>query len=303
MRLFIAFFTIMALMAVVLMPLDIALGQGVNPARTLPSTVERNQTFNVTVTFTAANNSFNAIGLTDLAPDGWNVAVDAAWCTPNADFVDFVVDNKAEIAWTGPYAKGANFSVMYKVTVPDYACAGNHAFNGFLEYWVGSGGPYSENITGDSEVEVPVCDSPLICCSPKNFSFSATEGGSNPANQTLEISNSGIGTISWTLSDGAGWLSENPTGGSSTGEHDTAAVSVDITGMSAGDYPASITITAAGQSIARGQSRLACILAYRRQRYRSGLKALASLLLQEAQTLQSRCWTFGTQALAHLTGR
>jgi predicted secreted protein len=244
MRLFVAFVTIMALMAVALMPLDMALGQEANTGRVLPDTVQRGEVFDVTVTFTAPADNFNAIGLTDNAPDGWNVQVDETWCTPNADFVK-ATGNKAEIMWFGPYAKGTNFSVMYKVTVADYACAGNHTFDGSLEYYLEEE-PYLENITGDSEVEVPVCTTPLICCSPKSLSFSATPGGSNPANGTLEIWNSGIDTISWTLSDDAAWLSENFTSGSSTGEHDTAAVSVDIAGMSAGNYSASITITAAG---------------------------------------------------------
>ena len=50
--------------------------------------------------------------------------------------------------------------------------------------------------------------------------------------------------LSWTLSDDAAWLDENVTSGNSTGEADKAAVevSVNITGKSAGDYPANITI-------------------------------------------------------------
>ena len=82
MRLFIAFVTIMALMAVALMPLDMALAQGANPGRTLPHTVERGETFNVTVTFTAPADKFNAIGLTDIAPDGWDVTIDEMWSSP-----------------------------------------------------------------------------------------------------------------------------------------------------------------------------------------------------------------------------
>ena len=249
MRLLVVFVTIAVLMAAALMPLDMALGQGTNLTRALPPTVERGQTFNVTVTFTAPADKFNAIGLADNAPDGWDVTIDAMWSNPSADAV-LAKDNKAEIVWFGEpgvgFDKGTSFSVLYKVTVPDYACAGKHTFDGFLEYYVGSGGPYSENITGDSEVEVPVAATPLICCNLKNFTFSATEGGSNPADQTLEISNSGVGTINWTLSDNAGWLSENSTSGSSTGEHDTVAVSVDIAGMSPGNYSANITITADG---------------------------------------------------------
>jgi len=249
MRLLVVFGTIAVLMAAALMPLDMALAQEANPDRTLPETVERGQTFNVTVTFTAPADKFNAIGLADNAPDGWDVTIDTMWSNPSADAV-LATDNNAEIVWFGEpgvgFDKGTSFSVLYKVTVPDYACAGKHTFNGYLEYYVGPVGPSSENITGDSEVEVPVAATPLICCNLKNFTFSATEGGSNPADQTLEISNSGIGTINWTLSDDVPWLSEGPTSGSSTGEHDTAAVSVDIAGMSPGNYSANITITAAG---------------------------------------------------------
>jgi len=249
MKLLVVFVTVAALMAAALMPLDTALAQEANPNRTLPETVERGQTFDVTVTFTAPEDKFNAIGLADLAPDGWDVTIDTMWSNPSADAV-LATDNKAEIMWFGEpgvgFAKDISFSVLYKVTVPDYACAGKHTFDGFLEYYLATEGPYVETITGDSEVDVPVYDTPLICCNPKSFTFSATEGGSNPADQTLEISNSGIGTINWALSDDAPWLSEGPTSGSSTGELDTAAVSVDIAGISAGDYSAIIIITADG---------------------------------------------------------
>jgi len=125
--------------------------------RNLPDGVERGETFNVTVTFTAPADKFNSIGLTDLVPDGWNVTVDETWCTPNADAVE-APDNKAEIAWFGEpgvgFDKNTSFSAVYKVTVPDYAPIGIYTFYGFLEYYLGAGGPYHENIAGDSEVEV-----------------------------------------------------------------------------------------------------------------------------------------------------
>jgi parallel beta-helix repeat protein len=125
--------------------------------RNLPDGVERGETFNVTVTFTAPADKFNAIGLTDLCPDGWNVTVNATWCTPTADTV-LATGNKAEIAWFGEpgvgFDKNTSFSALYKVTVPDYAPVGIYTFYGFLEYYLATEGPYHENITGDSEVEV-----------------------------------------------------------------------------------------------------------------------------------------------------
>ena len=87
---------------------------------------------------------------------------------------------------------------------------------------------------------------PIIGYSPSSFSFTAEEGGANPSDQTLSIWNAGTETLNWSVSDDAAWLSLDPTSGSSTGETDTVTLSVDISGMSAGDYDADITITAPG---------------------------------------------------------
>jgi len=244
MRLLGAFVAIVALMAIALMPLDMALAQEVNPDRTLPHTVERGQTFDVIVTFTAPADNFTAISLTDFAPDGWNVTVDTTWCQPQARVK--ATSDMAEVAWQGPYDKGVNFTVLYKAIVPHGASLGNYTFSGFLAYYIGPSGHIFENITGDSEVEVGLIATPAISNSPA--SFNSTQSGANLENMTLEIWNSGGGTLNWSLTDGATWLSENPTSGSSTSEHDIVVVSVDTTGMSAGDYSASITITAHGVS-------------------------------------------------------
>jgi hypothetical protein len=85
-----------------------------------------------------------------------------------------------------------------------------------------------------------------IAFSPENFNFAAIEGGSNPADQTLGIYNSGGGTLSWSVTDDARWLSVNPTSGSSTGETDNVTLSVDTTGLSANTYTATVTISASG---------------------------------------------------------
>jgi hypothetical protein len=160
MRLHTLFVTIVALILVALMPLGIVLGQQANPGRVLPDTVQKGETFDVTVNFTAPADKFNAIGLTDLCPDGWNVTVDATWSTPNADAFT-ATGNKAEIGWFGApvgFVNGTTFTALYKVTVPADAELGIYAFNGSLEYYVGPENPaeppYSENIAGGSQVEV-----------------------------------------------------------------------------------------------------------------------------------------------------
>jgi hypothetical protein len=81
---------------------------------------------------------------------------------------------------------------------------------------------------------------PTIGFSPVNFNFNATEGGSNPANQTLNISNTGAGNLNWTLTKASGWLGLAPTSGTNAG---TVTVSVNITGLTAATYKDTIVIT------------------------------------------------------------
>jgi len=87
---------------------------------------------------------------------------------------------------------------------------------------------------------------PVIGFDPSSLSFAAKEGGQNPPSQTLSITNAGIGAMPWAVavSSDVAWLSLSPTIGTSSGEIDKVTVSVDISGMSAGDYSATITITA-----------------------------------------------------------
>lgn len=80
---------------------------------------------------------------------------------------------------------------------------------------------------------------PSISVSKTAISFSAYAGGSNPATQTLSVSNSGGGTVNWSIDTGGkpAWLTIAPTGGSlEQGQSETVALSADITGLSDGQY-------------------------------------------------------------------
>ncbi|MCK4303217.1 MAG: hypothetical protein KAY24_03170, partial [Candidatus Eisenbacteria sp.] len=109
-------------------------------------------------------------------------------------------------------------------------------------------GTYYANITitGSSTVEVPVTLNlgvPGISVSPTPLTFTTSEGV-NPPSQMLEVCNSGTGILDWELTDNAGWLSESPTSGSlGADECEGVTVSVEVSGMEAGDYTATITIT------------------------------------------------------------
>jgi len=129
------------------------------------------ETFDVYVNFTAPptspSNGFNAIGLTDVAPDGWTVTVDKTWCwingTPASALKVNALGNKAEIMLAGPYGEGTTISLMYKVTVPTTAtpglntwpkCGNPDAGDAWLEYYFNEDGPYTNCISDDWQVTV-----------------------------------------------------------------------------------------------------------------------------------------------------
>jgi hypothetical protein len=85
--------------------------------------------------------------------------------------------------------------------------------------------------------------SPTIGVSPASFSFSGVAGGANPANQALSISNTGGGTLTWSATDNAGWLTLSPTSGTAPS---SVTLSVSTAGLAAGTYNGTITITATG---------------------------------------------------------
>ena len=87
--------------------------------------------------------------------------------------------------------------------------------------------------------------SPALSTSPAVLSFSATEGGSNPASKTISVANSGGGTLSWTASEDAAWLAVSPASGTNDG---TVTVTPSITGLTAGTYTTDVTVSGAGSS-------------------------------------------------------
>jgi hypothetical protein len=67
----------------------------------------------------------------------------------------------------------------------------------------------------------------------------------NPSAQTIAVSNVGGGTLSWTASDNAAWLTLSPVSGTNSG---TVTASVNLTGLAAGTYNAIVTVAASGST-------------------------------------------------------
>jgi hypothetical protein len=84
---------------------------------------------------------------------------------------------------------------------------------------------------------------PVIQRSPDSFTRQVYERDSLP-DDTFTVWNGGIGTLNYTITDDANWLSVNPTGGSSTGEQDTIAIQYQTGALPiGGPYTATITIS------------------------------------------------------------
>jgi len=92
-------------------------------------------------------------------------------------------------------------------------------------------------------LNVAQAPTPTIAVSPTSFTFTGVAGGANPASQNLSITNSGTGTLSFTVSDDMSFLSVNPTSGTAPA---SVTVSVSTAGLAAGTYTGTVTVSATG---------------------------------------------------------
>jgi hypothetical protein len=100
----------------------------------------------------------------------------------------------------------------------------------------------------NSPLSVPVtltvtaAPAPTIAVSPSSMSFSAQSGGANPASQNLSVTNSGTGSLNFTVSTNQAWLSATPASGTAPA---SVTVSANVAGLAAGSYSGSVTIASA----------------------------------------------------------
>jgi len=84
---------------------------------------------------------------------------------------------------------------------------------------------------------------PRIWVNVSGMSFAATQGGASPSFQTLQVKNSGIGALNYSISCDVNFVSVSPASGSTTDNVIEHTVSVDIRGISEGNYSGNITIS------------------------------------------------------------
>ena len=84
---------------------------------------------------------------------------------------------------------------------------------------------------------------PSLSISTNKVTLSFTLGGSAPAPQTVNVSNAGGGTLSWSASSNSPWLTVSPASGSGAG---TLTLGINTAGFSAQTYNGAVSVTASG---------------------------------------------------------
>jgi BACON domain-containing protein len=110
---------------------------------------------------------------------------------------------------------------------------------------VSASGAVSRSISVSYGVFVPAPPvPPAIALSATTLSFYSSIGQTTPLSQSVGISNSGGGTLFWSAVVASGsWLSVSPSSGSGNG---TLTISANPSGLAAGNYSGSITVSATG---------------------------------------------------------
>lgn len=117
----------------------------------------------------------------------------------------------------------------------------------------GSSPPYTYDVSGYGSIgeygvsgSIPVSSAPaVLSVSPLTITQTAP-AGQNAGSQAFSVSNAGGGTLSYTVSESLPWLSVSPTSGNSSGAAVEHTLTYATTGLAAGVYPGTITVTASG---------------------------------------------------------
>jgi hypothetical protein len=115
-------------------------------------------------------------------------------------------------------------------------------YNGTISIWSNSATnspkivPVTLTVTPSQPAPAP---QPTIGLNPTGLAFSGTTGGSNPASKSITVTNAGTGTLTWTVTDNANWLTATQSGSS-------IVAGVNLSGLAAGTYNGAITVSATG---------------------------------------------------------
>jgi uncharacterized protein (TIGR03437 family) len=119
-------------------------------------------------------------------------------------------------------------------------------------------GAVTVSVSGVTTLTIPVRfsyqSSGALTLAPASLTFNAQTGGTAPAAQNIAVTSTGVAlpfTAAATTTTGGNWLSVSPASGNTTASGGAAtnlSVSVNATGLAAGTYQGTITVTSANAS-------------------------------------------------------
>jgi hypothetical protein len=98
-----------------------------------------------------------------------------------------------------------------------------------------------QTVTVTLTVSAPPPPNPVLSLSNISLSFTEAQGGAIPAAQTVTVSNTGGGTLSFTTQSDSTWLTVTPASGNAP-----ASLTVAVSAETAGTYTGHVTVTAPG---------------------------------------------------------
>lgn len=103
--------------------------------------------------------------------------------------------------------------------------------------------PGASNTPQTIPVTLTVAPAPVLSVAPATISYELWPGDTD-GSQYFSISNAGGGTMQYTVTDSAAWLTPAVASGNCTNETDLVYVSVDTAGLNAGVHTENVTVTA-----------------------------------------------------------
>jgi fibronectin type 3 domain-containing protein len=117
----------------------------------------------------------------------------------------------------------------------------------------GSSPPYAYDVSGYGSLgeyavsgSIPVSAAPAILSVSPTVITQSTPAGQNAGSQAFTVRNAGGGSLTYSIAESLPWLSVSPSGGTSSGTEIEHTLTYTTTGLAAGSYPGTITVSAAG---------------------------------------------------------
>ena len=139
---------------------------------------------------------------------------------------------------SGQYSTGVTGNVGVSVSTSGLAPG---TYQGILTF----SDPSALNSPQTVTVTLTLTPPPVVTLSTTSASFSGTTGAANPAGQSVNISNTGGGTLNWTASKTQSWLTLSAGSGTAPS---SLGLSVSTAGLSSGTYTDTVAVSASGAS-------------------------------------------------------